>query len=212
MPRRFFLAGTCTAEIFSKPGSVKLPAPFLCTEARIVASSAAITRLTTFGSVSASPARWAISVVRPKVSLIGFIGLADFAAELDEDLDAVFLAGVGDFFAVAIGYSGWFQCVVEHERELLKIVGNAFGLYGADRGVAAGMRLATSTSVNSPGARMSDDPKKTSLDRKLIELDDPHEIKSWCESLGCTERELRETMQVVGDSADKVREHLKAKR
>lgn len=60
------------------------------------------------------------------------------------------------------------------------------------------MSLAMSTSVNSPGAHMSDNPKKTGLDRKLIALDDPHEIKSWCESLGCTERELRE--------------HLKAKR
>ena len=59
---------------------------------------------------------------------------------------------------------------------------------------------------------MSDDPKKTGLERKLIALDDPHEIKSWCESLGCTERERRDAMQVVGDYADKVREHLKAKR
>ena len=58
---------------------------------------------------------------------------------------------------------------------------------------------------------MSDDPKKTGLDRKLIALEEPHEVRSWCESLGCTEEKLRAAVKAVGHSADKVREHLKSK-
>ena len=58
---------------------------------------------------------------------------------------------------------------------------------------------------------MSDDPKKTGLDRKLIALDEPHEVRSWCESLSCTGDELKAAVQAVGHSADKVREYLKSK-
>jgi hypothetical protein len=58
---------------------------------------------------------------------------------------------------------------------------------------------------------MSDDPKKTGLDRKLIALKEPHEVRSWCNSLGCTEDELKAAVKAVGDSAEKVREYLKKK-
>ncbi|MDH6170038.1 hypothetical protein M2282_005208 [Variovorax boronicumulans] len=32
---------------------------------------------------------------------------------------------------------------------------------------------------------MADNPKKTSLDQKLIALNEPHEVRSWTESLKC---------------------------
>ena len=55
---------------------------------------------------------------------------------------------------------------------------------------------------------MSDDPKKTGLDRKLIGLESPHEIHSWRMAFGCTESELRDAVKAVGNSAKAVREHL----
>ncbi|MDM0116915.1 DUF3606 domain-containing protein [Variovorax sp. J22R133] len=58
---------------------------------------------------------------------------------------------------------------------------------------------------------MADDPKKTALDRKLIALGEEHEVRSWTESLKCTEEELRAAVKAVGNSADKVREYIKAK-
>ena len=57
-------------------------------------------------------------------------------------------------------------------------------------------------------APLADDPTKTALDRKLIALEEPHEVRSWTQSLGCTEAELRAAVTSVGHSADKVREHL----
>jgi hypothetical protein len=56
---------------------------------------------------------------------------------------------------------------------------------------------------------MADDPKKTGLDRKLIDLNEPHEVRSWTESLGVDERTLKVAVAVVGNSAEKVRAHLK---
>ena len=49
-----------------------------------------------------------------------------------------------------------------------------------------------------------------SMDRKLIALSQPHEVRDWCKSLGCTEAELRAAVGAVGRSAAKVRAHLKA--
>ena len=83
------------------------------------------------------------------------------------------------------------------ERGLFGIVVSAFEPYGAHQAVAAGLRLAM-LCLSTHRGHTCLTIQKTGLDRKLIALDDPHEIKSWCESLGCTERELRE--------------HLKAKR
>lgn len=48
----------------------------------------------------------------------------------------------------------------------------------------------------------------TSMDRKLIALSQPHEVRDWCKSLGCTEAQLRAAVAAVGNSAAKVRAHL----
>jgi hypothetical protein len=58
---------------------------------------------------------------------------------------------------------------------------------------------------------MPDDPKKTGSDRKLIALEEKHEVRSWTESLGCTEEQLRQAVKAVGHSADAVRKWLAAK-
>lgn len=58
---------------------------------------------------------------------------------------------------------------------------------------------------------MADDPKKTGLDRKLISLKEPHEVRSWTESLGVTEQQLKAAVAAVGNSAEKVREYLRTK-
>jgi hypothetical protein len=55
---------------------------------------------------------------------------------------------------------------------------------------------------------MADDPKKTSLDRKLIALNESHEVRSWTESLKCSETQLRDAVKAVGNSAEAVREYL----
>jgi hypothetical protein len=56
--------------------------------------------------------------------------------------------------------------------------------------------------------QMADDTKKTGLDRKLISLEEPHEVRSWTESLKCSETQLRDAVKAVGNSADAVREFL----
>ncbi|MDM0050591.1 DUF3606 domain-containing protein [Variovorax sp. J22R115] len=58
---------------------------------------------------------------------------------------------------------------------------------------------------------MKDDPKKTGLDRKLISLTEPHEVRSWTESLGVSEQQLKAAVAAVGNSAEKVREYLRKK-
>ncbi|SCK49327.1 Protein of unknown function [Variovorax sp. HW608] len=58
---------------------------------------------------------------------------------------------------------------------------------------------------------MPDDPKKTGHDRKLISLEEPHEVRSWTEALRVTEQRLREAVKAVGNSAEKVREYLRKK-
>ncbi len=52
---------------------------------------------------------------------------------------------------------------------------------------------------------MSDDTKKTGLDRKLISLEEDYEVRDWTKNLGCTPAELREAVKAVGNSAEKVR-------
>ena len=58
---------------------------------------------------------------------------------------------------------------------------------------------------------MTDDPKKTALDRKLIHLNEPHEVLTWTRSLGCTTEQLKEAVRAVGPSAEAVRVYLKKK-
>ena len=107
MPVRFFFAGTLTTLTFSSPGNVNEPKPFLCTEARMVASSDAMTARTALTSTAANSARWATRLLRLKAVLIGFTtaGLDGVAALTAFFAAAAFFAGawVIDLFAVAMG-------------------------------------------------------------------------------------------------------------
>jgi len=58
---------------------------------------------------------------------------------------------------------------------------------------------------------MPDDKTKTGADRKFISLEQPHELRDWTQSLGCTEQQLREAVKEVGNSADAVRRYLSRK-
>ncbi len=48
----------------------------------------------------------------------------------------------------------------------------------------------------------------TSMDRKLIALSEPYEVRDWCKSLGCSEAELKAAVKAVGNSAAKVKAYL----
>lgn len=56
---------------------------------------------------------------------------------------------------------------------------------------------------------MSDDKTKTVQDRKLISLKETYEVQYWKEALKVSEKELRDAVKAVGNSAATVREHLK---
>lgn len=56
---------------------------------------------------------------------------------------------------------------------------------------------------------MSDDKTKTGEDRKLIAMNEPYEVRDWCETLGCSKEQLERAVKAVGNSAAKVREFLK---
>jgi hypothetical protein len=58
-------------------------------------------------------------------------------------------------------------------------------------------------------AAMANDSKKAGQDRKRVSLKEPHELRSWTESLGVTEQQLKEAVAAVGHSAEKVREYLR---
>lgn len=56
---------------------------------------------------------------------------------------------------------------------------------------------------------MADDKDKIGgADRARISLSEDYEIRDWTASLGVSEQELREAVDAVGNSADKVREYL----
>ncbi len=55
---------------------------------------------------------------------------------------------------------------------------------------------------------MPDDKSKTGQDRQRISLSEDHEVRSWTESLGVTEAQLRAAVKAVGNQADDVRRHL----
>jgi hypothetical protein len=56
---------------------------------------------------------------------------------------------------------------------------------------------------------MPDDPtKRGPPDRDRIAVSDPNELRHWSKSLGVSEEKLKEAVQQVGTSADKVREYL----
>ena len=56
---------------------------------------------------------------------------------------------------------------------------------------------------------MSDYTTATGHDAKIVEISDGNEVRYWCASLGCTEAQLREAVETVGSSPDRVREFLK---
>ena len=56
---------------------------------------------------------------------------------------------------------------------------------------------------------MSDYTTATGHDTTKVEIADGNEVRYWCESLGCTEAQLRESVQAVGSSPERVREFLK---
>lgn len=46
-------------------------------------------------------------------------------------------------------------------------------------------------------------------DRARINFNEPHEVRWWTKTLGCTEAELKAAARAAGVMADKVRAHLK---
>ena len=55
---------------------------------------------------------------------------------------------------------------------------------------------------------MADDTSKKALDGKLISLKEAYEVQYWTQALGVTPEQLREAVNAVGHSAEKVRDHL----
>ena len=57
---------------------------------------------------------------------------------------------------------------------------------------------------------MADDKRHVGApDRDRISLSEDYEIRDWTEALGVSEAQLREAVDAVGNSADKVRDYLK---
>ena len=57
---------------------------------------------------------------------------------------------------------------------------------------------------------MSDDnSKRGPADRNQISLNEDHEVRYWSEAFGVAKEQLGAAVKAVGNSADKVREHLK---
>jgi hypothetical protein len=59
---------------------------------------------------------------------------------------------------------------------------------------------------------MPDDQAETGSDRRFISLEQAGEVHDWMTSLGCSEEQLREAVNAVGNSADAVRQYIAAKR
>ena len=55
---------------------------------------------------------------------------------------------------------------------------------------------------------MSDYTTATGHDSEIVEITDPNQIRYWCHLLGCTEAQLRESVQAVGHSPAEVRQFL----
>jgi hypothetical protein len=56
---------------------------------------------------------------------------------------------------------------------------------------------------------MSDDlSKKRPQDANRVNVNEPWELKYWCDHFGCTEAQLRAAVKAVGTSVSKVREYL----
>jgi uncharacterized protein DUF3606 len=55
---------------------------------------------------------------------------------------------------------------------------------------------------------MSDYTTATGHDTAVVELVDGNQVRYWCAALGCTEAQLRESVQAVGTSPKDVRAWL----
>src|SRR5690606_32919511 len=97
MPLRRGLAGTLTEVIFSRPGRVKLPTPFLLTEPCTAASSEASTARTSFAATPEVSAMWDTRPDLVRASLIAF-GAAGLAAAAF--FGAAFFTALVAFFAM----------------------------------------------------------------------------------------------------------------
>lgn len=47
-------------------------------------------------------------------------------------------------------------------------------------------------------------------DRKLISMEEAHEVRYWTQRFGVSEDQLRRAVEQVGHSADRVEEHLRS--
>ncbi len=58
---------------------------------------------------------------------------------------------------------------------------------------------------------MPDDKRvKGPRDQKMIDINDPSEVRDWCKALGVNKEELVDAVDAVGPYADDVRAYLKA--
>jgi hypothetical protein len=56
---------------------------------------------------------------------------------------------------------------------------------------------------------MSDDKTiRHPHDGKRIDIDDPYEVRNWCEIFGVTEVQLKAAVKAVGTSSETVRKYL----
>jgi hypothetical protein len=56
---------------------------------------------------------------------------------------------------------------------------------------------------------MSDYTTATGHDATLVQIAEANQVRYWCDSLSCTEAELRAAVQAVGHLPGKVRDFLK---
>ena len=60
---------------------------------------------------------------------------------------------------------------------------------------------------------MVDKKNKTdSPDNDLVSLAQPQDVRDWCKALHCTEKQLREAVWKVGNSARQIRQYLAAQK
>jgi hypothetical protein len=55
---------------------------------------------------------------------------------------------------------------------------------------------------------MSDYTTSTGHDPTTVEIAEGNQVRYWCDSLGCTEAQLRESVQAVGTAPESVRAFL----
>jgi hypothetical protein len=58
---------------------------------------------------------------------------------------------------------------------------------------------------------MDDKTKPGSPDHDLVSLSEPYEVRDWCAKFGCSEAQLRDAVESVGNSAPEVGKFLLGK-